>query len=568
MKFLKISNQGLLDIRLVALMGGTTKAKDQYKIGHFGTGLKYTLAWLFRNNLDFKVFVGEEQVDISIDQEEIRGENFEIICINKQRTSITTGMGLEWKAWMILREIWCNALDEGSAVKSIVTQDDLKPEPGNTVFYIQVSADIQEVLDNWDKHFINEKEEPIFQNSNYRLYSPGKHLCIYKNGVLIFENTSVRSVFRYDVLNATINELREYKMTPARDISMAIKQLDPQGIQYFLQNVTSEHYEGNNMDYNWYTQWGESWQTFMLSTKLLTASVRSRFHEGGYSYNESDYTTVPECVFKSLSESFDGLGELETQRNTHSFYEVDSPETKTKIEDCIEKLRQIGYNMEKGLVYDYGFFQDKSTMVVVKNKKFMISMGLGQKSVVDIMKQLVEENEKLKEHIEGDSNVKRHFISLYVKKLLDVSGVDLKANSPQEEDKKNLVRIMFMLTMPQKGSWDGKWTGENKLYVLIRMVSKEAAERLLDGNKVKQWDYNFGDGWVAQIDGRYIEEGESNEFTRKSAGFAGYDWMVDSLLIDGTIIPLSVRNQVPVIEAAELVEETVVLPTIDDDMPF
>ena len=64
MKYLKIQNQGLLDIRLVALMGGTTKANDEYKIGQFGTGLKYTLAYLIRNNIDFKIFVGTEEIKV------------------------------------------------------------------------------------------------------------------------------------------------------------------------------------------------------------------------------------------------------------------------------------------------------------------------------------------------------------------------------------------------------------------------------------------------------------------------------------------------------------------------
>lgn len=87
MKYLKIQNNGELDIRLVALMGGTTKANDKFKIGQFGTGLKYTLAFLYRNNLDFKIFVGENEVKLHLETEEIRGENFDIICINRQRTS-------------------------------------------------------------------------------------------------------------------------------------------------------------------------------------------------------------------------------------------------------------------------------------------------------------------------------------------------------------------------------------------------------------------------------------------------------------------------------------------------
>ena len=64
MRYLKIQNKGLLDIRLVALMGGTTKTDNQYKIGQFGTGLKYTLAYLLRNNIAFKIFVGNKEVII------------------------------------------------------------------------------------------------------------------------------------------------------------------------------------------------------------------------------------------------------------------------------------------------------------------------------------------------------------------------------------------------------------------------------------------------------------------------------------------------------------------------
>src|ERR1700748_372919 len=103
MQYLKIQNKGELDIRLIALMGGTTKSNDKYKIGQFGTGLKYTLAYLYRNNLDFKIFIGEQLADLHLEQEVIKGEKFKIICINQQRTSITTKMGEEWQAWMIIR---------------------------------------------------------------------------------------------------------------------------------------------------------------------------------------------------------------------------------------------------------------------------------------------------------------------------------------------------------------------------------------------------------------------------------------------------------------------------------
>jgi hypothetical protein len=138
MKYLKIKNKGILDIRLVALMGGTTKANDQYKIGQFGTGLKYTLAYLIRNNIDFHIFAGQEKVSIETVTEVIREQTFNIICINGNRTSITDQMGMEWSAWMIVRELWCNALDEGDAFREVT--ENVQAEEDCTTFYIQVTS--------------------------------------------------------------------------------------------------------------------------------------------------------------------------------------------------------------------------------------------------------------------------------------------------------------------------------------------------------------------------------------------------------------------------------------------
>jgi hypothetical protein len=53
MKYLKIQNQGELGIRLVALMGGTTKIDIPHKIGQFGTGLKYAISWPIPKKVGF-----------------------------------------------------------------------------------------------------------------------------------------------------------------------------------------------------------------------------------------------------------------------------------------------------------------------------------------------------------------------------------------------------------------------------------------------------------------------------------------------------------------------------------
>lgn len=423
MKYLKIVNKGELDIRLVSLMGGSTKSNDQFKIGQFGTGLKYTLAWLFRSNVDFHLFIGDKKVELNTEKEIIRNEPFEIICINGQRSAITTGMGKEWKAWMIIRELWCNALDEGLALKEVIDhgmEHAMSGVSGRTTFYIQISSDIQDVLDNWDKYFIPEKTECLFSNNHYKLYPAGPHLCIYKNGVLIHENVSVRAVFRYDVLDAPINELREYKSSPACDISKAVKAMDAKNIQYFIENLTTDHYEGNNMDYNWFDKWGDSWQSFMRRTKILTSKIKNRFRESNYEFKEEEYTTLPECLYRSLTESFDGIGEVETATNKYQFYEVNSPDTAAKIDACIALLRKSRYRMNSDIKYQYGFFQDKNQLTAIdeKNKKLMISVSIAERTASEILAILVERNEQLVNNLTSGDEIKKHFVNLYTARIL------------------------------------------------------------------------------------------------------------------------------------------------------
>lgn len=83
--------------------------------------------------------------------------------------------------------------------------------------------------------------------------------------------------------------------------------------------------------------------------------------------------------------------------------------------------------------------------------------------------------------------------------------------------------IEFRLAMPGKASWDGKWSGDDRNYTLLRDLDDDQAAQL-DG---RSWSYSWPDGWRAEIYARLAHVGE----TRKpSHGFHGYDWMVASIL--------------------------------------
>lgn len=90
----------------------------------------------------------------------------------------------------------------------------------------------------------------------------------------------------------------------------------------------------------------------------------------------------------------------------------------------------------------------------------------------------------------------------------------------------------FKLSMPNTGSWNGQWSGRSKNYTTsVRTNNKETIENLKTQNS---WHYNFGDGWSASI---VKLERTDPDYKRKSDGFCGYGWMVESILKLGIIHP-------------------------------
>lgn len=98
--------------------------------------------------------------------------------------------------------------------------------------------------------------------------------------------------------------------------------------------------------------------------------------------------------------------------------------------------------------------------------------------------------------------------------------------------------VGFFLSMPKRGSWNGGWSGEGRLYAKVERLADAKAEEILAGSPyTHRWD----DGWTARIDVRLLGGKESREVRRKTVGFSGYDWMVASIRQHGDI---RIENQV------------------------
>lgn len=424
MRYLKIKNNGELDIRLVALMGGTTKANDKFKIGQFGTGLKYTLAFLYRNNLDFKIFSGNKEVKISIEKEEIRDEVFEIICIDGKRTSITTKMGEDWLAWMVIRELWCNALDEGGAENDVT--DVFEPVEGTTIFYIQVDRQIENVIKEWSKYFIHGRT-PIFEKGVYKVYDGGPTLRLYKNGVLIHESEKQQAKYSYDISNADINELREYRGNLTQPIVNCLSDMDEKDVLNFLDSVKEDDYE-YGMDWDWYQTMSNGWRQAIGSAKIITEETLQTIKDRGGKPDEAGLIIVSKNLYKKLCNQFDGIGATSVARGINDFFEDYDEKVEAKIKQGLTILESCGYSFHPELEFVYGYFEDKTTLaqVHIKSKKVYVSKAFLQKPLFEIVAMLIEENEHFNTGLSDETRAfQQHFINLYTKQLLAVENIEI-----------------------------------------------------------------------------------------------------------------------------------------------
>lgn len=91
--------------------------------------------------------------------------------------------------------------------------------------------------------------------------------------------------------------------------------------------------------------------------------------------------------------------------------------------------------------------------------------------------------------------------------------------------------IIFTLSMPNRGSWNGRQSGEDRVYA--RIFHNNDVPKDIIG---KGFYYNWDDGWCACVSVTKIDSKEAAKIRKKSAGFCGYDWMIRSIIKNGEIV--------------------------------
>ena len=94
--------------------------------------------------------------------------------------------------------------------------------------------------------------------------------------------------------------------------------------------------------------------------------------------------------------------------------------------------------------------------------------------------------------------------------------------------------LAFTLSMLGRGSWNGGWSGEDRLYCIVENFkgAKSIALAIL-ALAAAPYYYNWHDGWGARIDVREVTPADARKLRKKSNGFCGYDWMVRTIIDHG-----------------------------------
>lgn len=207
MKYLVIRNEGLINELDITSLGLSTKRGDSSKIGQFGSGSKFALAYLVRENIPFKIFSGLEEIKIDTETVLHRDQPVSFITINGRKTDITTEFGgVDWQCWMALRELISNAMDEPGF--KLTTEEEYLPVLGNTTIVLEMVNPVKQIMVNYHHYFAFDRIAS-YENLVGKVFikSENTYISVYRKGIRCLDSTR-KSYVDVNFNNIDINESR------------------------------------------------------------------------------------------------------------------------------------------------------------------------------------------------------------------------------------------------------------------------------------------------------------------------------------------------------------------------
>lgn len=444
-KYILIQNDGEIESNSFELIGASTKRDEKGKIGFFGSGLKYSIAYMMRNNIEFKIFSGKNEMKFSTKPEVLKDKTFERICINGIPTSYTTTMGPTWtQDWFVLREIYCNALDESSCL--LVPETDIvQPSAGKTRIYIELTPSLKKVSANWDSYFSIERTPDFSSNEVYTCFvgqSDGATRqkvsifnktdgVLFRRGIRVHEDKEF--LYDYGLEYVDINEDRTAKHGSSLGymIRNLMARLDSEAyVKTVLRCAVDDRkaYEYTALTGEVHDRFSEKWIEFSKSnllvnreksgkyTQQINETAKEVFFLPAY-FARQIKKQLPDCVIL-------GMGNVVGDFSYHDVEE--SPKMSYLIKEVLSSLSQINYSVPykiRVVEFDKQHIMGHADM---KDKVILIASSTFDKGRREIALTIMEENEHLRSGAQDESRAfESHLISEWLKSMEESNALFL-----------------------------------------------------------------------------------------------------------------------------------------------
>lgn len=446
--YILIQNDGEIESNSFELIGASTKRGEKGKIGFFGSGLKYSIAYMMRNCIDFKIFSGEKEIKFTTIPEQLKDKTFDRICIDGKPSSYTTSMGPTWtEDWFILREIYCNALDESNC-QLIRETINVNPAEGKTRIYVELTPKLKAVIEDWDQYFSMDRE-PIFVQEN--VYTSFISQCeegyinrqrvsayhktngvIYRRGIQVSKRKNY--LYDYGIEFADINEDRTIKNSPAMayafvDLMAAfpcenyIKSI----LRTALLDEPCAEYtsmSGYGLDCKFSDNWVGFSQENLLVVREISGKYASEISEGKKeaflipaTFARLLKRQLPEVSILGMGKSIGEIGLSEMEK---------TPKMEFLLKEVLASLTQMNYAVKYDIQVCVFNRDNILGQADLDNKIIYLADHLFDKGRREIAMTIMEETEHLNSGEEDETRAfQNHIFSKWLKTMEEANGLFL-----------------------------------------------------------------------------------------------------------------------------------------------
>ncbi len=277
----------ILDLNALTVFGLSAKPASINPIGYFGTGLKYAMAILAREECKTSIFIGEKEYKLQVKDSGFRGKVFQAIELvstdERVQLPFTTELGKNWELWQAFRELYCNTIDESGS--TYIEEGKVTPSDSKTIISVESEefADIFE--DRYNQVFLEDAD--TYGTSGVQIIAKESEY-VYFRGIRVMK-TDKPCLNTYNILShVTLTEDRTaaYEWNVKDTIQDALKLEENKDILENALNAGDNYFE-SEFQYNIYSH-EEISETFKEVGKTCSnQKVKSTVHKTSDEYKEA-----------------------------------------------------------------------------------------------------------------------------------------------------------------------------------------------------------------------------------------------------------------------------------------